>query len=103
MNNPLTRFKWVAFLEGTSFLILLFVCVPLKYGLDILWPNKVMGMAHGVLTVLYVFTLIDFSINYRIGALQWFNSSSLPYCLLALFTLKRSGLDRWKLRVPLFS
>ena len=36
MNNPLTRFKWVAFLEGTSFLILLFVCVPLKYGLGIL-------------------------------------------------------------------
>ena len=47
MNNPLTRFKWVAFLEGTSFLILLFVCVPLRYGLGILWPNKVMGMAHG--------------------------------------------------------
>jgi integral membrane protein len=82
MNNPLTRFKWVAFLEGTSFLILLFVCVPLKYGLGILWPNKVMGMAHGVLTVLYVFTLIDFSINYRIGALrvvQFLIASLLPF------------------------
>jgi integral membrane protein len=82
MNNPLTRFKWVAFLEGTSFLILLFICVPLKYGLDILWPNKVMGMAHGVLTVLYVFTLIDFSIKYRIGALrvvQFFIASLLPF------------------------
>ena len=103
MNNPLTRFKWVAFLEGTSFLILLFVCVPLKYGLDILWLNKVMGMAHGVLTVLYVFTLIDFSINYRIGALrvvQFFIASLLPF---GTFTLKRSGLDRWKLRVPRFS
>ena len=49
-----------------------------------------MGMAHlGVLTVLYVFTLIDFSINYRIGALrvvQFFIASLPP---LALFTLKR--------------
>lgn len=41
-----------------------------------------MGMAHGVLTVLYVFTLIDFSINYRISALrvvQFFIASLLPF------------------------
>lgn len=82
MNNSLTRFKWVAFLEGTSFLILLLICMPLKYGMGIFWPNKIMGMAHGVMTVIYVFTLIDFSINYKIGLLrvfQFFVASLLPF------------------------
>jgi len=82
MNNSLTRFKWVAFLEGTSFLLLLFICMPLKYGLGLMLPNKIMGMAHGVLTVLYVFTLIDFSINYRVSFLrvvQFFIASLLPF------------------------
>ena len=63
-----------------------------------------MGMAHGVLTVLYVFTLIDFSINYRI---RHPSSGSIlhrfPTAFWHLFTLKRSGLDRWKLKVPRFS
>lgn len=82
MNNALTRFKWIAFLEGTSFLILLFVCMPLKYGLDIFWPNKIMGMAHGVLTVLYVFSLLNFGIVYRISVVryvQFFVASLLPF------------------------
>ena len=82
MKNPLIRFKWVAFLEGTSFLILLFICMPLKYGLDIFWPNKAMGMAHGVLTVLYVFSLIDFGLAHRISFLryvQFFVASLLPF------------------------
>lgn len=80
--NALKRFKWVAFLEGTSFLLLLFVCMPLKYGFNIPGPNKVVGMAHGVLTVLYVFTLIDFGINYRISflrAVQFLVASLLPF------------------------
>src|SRR6056300_628919 len=82
MNKSLTRFKWVAFLEGTSFLILLFICMPLKYGFDIPEPNKVVGMAHGILTVLYVFTLIDFAIQYRISfvrAIQFLIASLLPF------------------------
>jgi integral membrane protein len=82
MKYPLIRFKWVAFLEGTSFLILLFICMPLKYGFDIFWPNKIMGMAHGVLTVLYVFSLIDFGLAYRISFLryvQFFMASLLPF------------------------
>ncbi len=82
MNKSITRFKWVAFLEGTSFLVLLFICMPLKYGFDIPGPNKVVGMAHGVLTVLYVFTLIDFAIQYRISFLrivQFLIASLLPF------------------------
>ncbi|MEJ6566839.1 MAG: DUF3817 domain-containing protein, partial [Flavobacteriales bacterium] len=48
MKLSLITFKWTALLEGASFILLLFICMPLKYGAGILWPNKIMGMAHGV-------------------------------------------------------
>jgi integral membrane protein len=30
------------------------------------FPNKVFGMLHGLLTVLYLFTLIEFTLHYRV-------------------------------------
>lgn len=47
-------FKIVAFLEGVSLLLLLFVAMPLKYFFD--KPSMVssVGMAHGVLFVAYI-------------------------------------------------
>lgn len=50
----LTSFKWIARAEGISFLVLLFVAMPLKY----IWDNpslvRSVGMIHGVLFVAYV-------------------------------------------------
>jgi len=57
-NDELSRFRVIAFFEGISFLALA-ITMPLKYGLDILWPNKVVGMAHGILFVFYVLLLVQ--------------------------------------------
>lgn len=54
----LKHLKIVGFLEGVSYLLLLGVCMPLKYGLDIPEPTKVVGMAHGVLFVYYCLLVI---------------------------------------------
>lgn len=47
-------FRIIAFLEGVSLLMLLFIAMPLKY----IWDNPYMvqkvGMAHGVLFILYI-------------------------------------------------
>ncbi len=47
-------FKWIARAEGISFLVLLFIAMPLKY----IWEDpswvRVVGMAHGVLFVAYI-------------------------------------------------
>ena len=51
----LKRFRLISILEGFSFLILLFIAMPLKYMMDITAPNKIVGMAHGVLFIAYVF------------------------------------------------
>jgi integral membrane protein len=51
------RFRIVAFWEGISFLLLLFVAMPLKYGLGVDVAVRIVGMANGVLFLAYVATL----------------------------------------------
>lgn len=46
------------YLEGTSFLLLLGVAMPLKYMLGIPEAVKYVGMAHGVLFIAYILILI---------------------------------------------
>ncbi len=53
----------LAFLEGISLLLLLFIAMPLKYGFD--WPLgvQVIGMAHGVLFIAYAVVLAAVAIK----------------------------------------
>lgn len=54
MSNLIrNRFLWIARIEGISFIVLLFIAMPLKYGFD--WPYavKYVGWAHGILFVAY--------------------------------------------------
>ena len=47
-------FRIVAFLEGLSYILLLFIAVPIKYwGEDDQWV-KLLGMPHGILFVVYI-------------------------------------------------
>ena len=55
--TPVGRFRIVAFWEGISYLLLLFVAMPLKYGLGIDMAVRIVGMAHGVLFLGYCVTL----------------------------------------------
>jgi len=47
-------FRITSYLEGISFLLILFVTMPLKYIWDLPEANQVIGMAHGVLFLLYI-------------------------------------------------
>jgi integral membrane protein len=49
----LGRFRWIALLEGVSYLLLLFIAMPLKYFADMPLAVRVTGMAHGVLFIAY--------------------------------------------------
>ena len=53
MDPIIKRFRSVAIAEGISFLILLFVAMPLKYLFGQPMAVKVFGWAHGVLFVWY--------------------------------------------------
>ena len=47
----------MGYLEGTSFLLLLFIAMPLKYMLGMPEMVRYVGMAHGVLFVAYIVVL----------------------------------------------
>jgi len=54
MDTSIKIFKVVSFLEAVSFLLLLFIAMPLKYIWDMPEYVSVVGMAHGILFVLYL-------------------------------------------------
>ena len=62
-NITLRHLRIISFIEGVSYLILLGVGVPLKYGLNLYMPNKVLGLLHGIFTIL--FCIILFLIWYQ--------------------------------------
>lgn len=63
--TSLGRLRILAFAEGVSFLVILFITMPLKYYFDYPEANKVVGMAHGVLFVLYIFLVIQVGLEHN--------------------------------------
>lgn len=56
------KLRIITFLEGISLLLLLFICMPLKYLCDMPMYTKIMGSVHGglfVLFVIYVWQVAD--------------------------------------------
>lgn len=48
-------FLWLGRLEGLSLLLLFFVAMPLKYMMGLPQAVRVVGMAHGLLFVAYIY------------------------------------------------
>lgn len=57
LNNPIGRLRLIGLLEGSSFLILLGIAMPLKYAAGLPLAVKYVGWAHGVLFVLFLLAL----------------------------------------------
>ncbi len=64
-KTALGRLRVVGFWEGISFLLLLGVAMPLKYLAGQPLGVRVIGMAHGVLFLMYVWCAIDAAVQYR--------------------------------------
>jgi integral membrane protein len=59
LKTQLGRLRILAFAEGVSFLLILFVSMPLKYLFNLPQANMVIGMMHGLLFMLYVLAVIQ--------------------------------------------
>ncbi len=57
-NASLKTLTIVGYLEGTSFLLLLGIAMPLKYMIGIPEGVKYIGMAHGILFIAYIAVLM---------------------------------------------
>jgi integral membrane protein len=58
MKNPIPLLRVVGLLEAISFVLLVFVAMPLKYVWQQPLAVRYLGMAHGVLFVLFVLVLV---------------------------------------------
>ena len=61
-----SRFRALALAEGLSFVVLLFVAMPLKYLADMPMGTRYVGWAHGLLFVLYEIAILD-----ALGSKRW--------------------------------
>lgn len=61
----ISKFRLVSLAEGGSFLLLLFVAMPLKYGMDLPLAVTIMGWVHGVLFMVYLYFAMGCSAKYN--------------------------------------
>ena len=58
-----TLFRIIAFAEGVSYLLLLFIAVPIKYVLANDLFVKILGLPHGVFFIIYILLAIRFALK----------------------------------------
>jgi integral membrane protein len=71
LKTALGRLRVVAFIEGCSYLLLGFTMI-LKYKFFMPQPNYIVGLAHGMLFVLYIILLLQVSFIHRWNLLKIF-------------------------------
>lgn len=89
LESKLFQLRIVSVLEGLSFILLLFVAMPLKYFAGEPIYVKYVGMAHGLLFILFIFALYNAWEENRFSfkvVLVCFVASLLPF---APFFLER--------------
>ena len=90
----LKLFRVIAFFEGISYILLLFIAVPIKYIFGDPTYVKLLGMPHGILFMIYI--IFSFIVNIK---LKW-NIKELFIILIAsLVPLGTFYVDRKYLRV----
>jgi integral membrane protein len=57
--SELKKFRFVNKIEGISFIILLFIAMPIKYSFGYPMATKVMGMLHGLLVFAFIYYIIE--------------------------------------------
>ena len=64
LSNTLGRLRLTGLVEGLSFIILLAIAMPLKYFAGKPQMVSIVGMAHGVLFVLYIVLTVSAKFQY---------------------------------------
>ncbi len=82
LDHQVKSFKWISILEGTSFLVLLLIAMPLKYIWQAPQMVEVVGMLHGILFVLYILGAL-----WLYKAMQWNLKTLLVICVSSVLPL----------------
>ena len=89
-NDLIGNFRIIGFIEGISYLLLLFIAMPLKYMMGIAEATKIVGMVHGLLFIVFLIILMQAAQKHHFSlkdSTVFFIASLLP--LGTFFTDKR--------------
>ena len=89
MNITLKTFRVISLLEALSFVILLLVAMPIKYILGNPELVRIVGMAHGILFVLYILGALLFK-----KKLNWSKQILVVVILCSIIPLGPLYVDR---------
>lgn len=80
--SELKKFRLINKIEGYSFIILLFIAMPLKYSFGFPVATKIAGMVHGLLFMAFVYQLVESMKEVPFSkkeGLQYFILSLIPF------------------------
>jgi len=86
-NTTLNRFRIISYIEGLSYLVLIFLAMPLKYLNENQILMKNVGMAHGILFILFIIFLFNYVKKHNITKAVTFDLfvySLTPYGFLLI-------------------
>ena len=80
--SELKKFLLINKIEGYSFLVLLFLAMPLKYIMGFPIATKIAGMIHGILFIIFIYQLFEAKTEEGFGkkeTLWYFILSLIPF------------------------
>jgi integral membrane protein len=90
LDSDLGRFRLIAILEGISFLVLLFIAMPLKYAAGQPMAVKYTGWVHGVLFMAFMLYLAKVYKQYNWSNIQVIKAIVASLLPFGTFVLERN-------------
>lgn len=86
-KDAFSRFRIISLLEGISYLILVFIAMPIKYIGENPYPVKIAGMSHGVLFIIFCLFLFvamrEYKWNMKLS-IKYFIYSLIPFGFIVI-------------------
>jgi len=89
LKTPLGRYRLLAYIVGVGLVVLVFVGVPLRYGLDFPYIAKYVGMLHGFLYIVYCVACLELVLRYRLHVVRLLLMAAAGFVPFLSFVMER--------------
>ena len=89
LKTPLGRYRLLAYIVGVGLVVLVFIGVPLRYGLDFPYIAKYVGMLHGFLYIVYCLACLELVLRYRLHIVRLLLMAAAGFVPFLSFVMER--------------
>jgi integral membrane protein len=89
LSSSLRRYQILAYTVGVGLAVLVFIGIPLQYGLGIKSVNEIVGPLHGFAYMVYLLTAVDLARRARFTLLQMAMMIAAGFLPLVAFIIER--------------